>query len=285
MALEPIGVSGMENGRRMATRMFCVLASLLASQLMLGPKVFAALQFVSPPTNQPIYGVAFNQISAANPSYTISGIPNVGSVTVSFGTLFKGQAFGVEHNSLVDTTPSNPLMLDYSKGTAMTMFDLAKPKGLVLGGNVGASLYTAPLAILFDKNVNHVMFDLGHLDPNSPTLIEAFDRAGNSLGTLGGLPTGFSSLALADSTKKDIIAGVSIYVPDHTMDWEGFGVSNLRFSIQDGNVNGGGDPQVPEPAAWIVWTVLAAVGGTGLCWMHRKTAEMNATHLTGSSLN
>lgn len=267
----------MENGRQMAIRMYCALACLLASQLVMSDGAHAAIQLVSPPTNQPIYGVSFNQISVANPSYTVSGIPNVGSVTVSFGTLFKGQAFGVEHNSLVDTTPSNPLTLDYSKGTAMTMFDLAKPQGLVVGGNVGPTLYTAPLAILFDKNVNHVMFDLGHLDPNSPTLIEAFDRAGNSLGTLGGFPTGFSAVAMADSTKKDIIAGISIYVPDHTMDWEGFGVSNLRFSIQDGNVNGGGDPQVPEPAAWVVWSVLLAVGGVGLCWSHWKNASAAPT--------
>jgi len=225
----------------------------------------AALQYASPPASQPIYSVPFNQINAVNPQYTVNNIPDVGSVTVSFGTLFVGQKYGSSGNSLSDTTPSNPLTLDYSQASAVTMFDLAHPQSLVLGSKVGNKLYTAPLAIHFSKDVSHVLFDVGHLDKNSPTRIEGFDRTGNSLGVLGGLSAGFVSTSVGDSSGDNRIAGLSIYVPDGEMDWEGFGLSNVRFSLGSGS-----EPQVPEPSGLVVWTVLGLAGGSGACWYKKR---------------
>lgn len=236
------------------------LLLLVVVSLGLASTSEAALQFENPPAGMTLYPVPLTQLNVTNPQYTAPNIPNVGNVTVSFGTLFQGQSYGSEHNSLSDTTPTNPLTLDYSKGSAVTLYDFAR-KSVVLGSKIGNTLFTAPLAVHFSQNVSNVLFDLGSLDKNSPTLVEAFTRTGASLGFLGGFGAGFNSVALADSSGSNAIAGLSIYVPDHTMDWEGFGLSNIRFGVNDG-----GEPQVPEPSALLVWSVLGLVGGAGVCW-------------------
>ena len=242
---------------------FCLLAWLAV--VGLNARTQAALEYASPPADQSVYSVPFNQINVVNPQYTVNNIPDVGSVTVSFGTLFMGQSYGSSGNSLSDTSPSNPLTLDYSRGSAVTMFDLAHPQSLVLGSKIGNKLYTAPLAVHFSRDVSHVLFELGHLDQNSPTRIEGFDRSGNSLGTLGGLSSGFASTSVGDNSGENRIAGLSIYVPDGEMDWEGFGLSNVRFSLGSGS-----EPQVPEPSGLVVWTVLGLAGGSGACWYKKR---------------
>jgi hypothetical protein len=248
----------------------CCLLAWLGIMTAVRP-LEAALEYASPPADRPVYSVPFNQINVVNPQYTVNNIPDVGSVTVSFGTLFAGQSYGSSGNSLADTSPSNPLTLDYSQGSAVTMFDLAHPQSLVLGSKIGNKLYTAPLAIHFSQDVSHVLFDLGHLDQNSPTRIEGYDRSGNSLGVLGGLSSGFVSTSVGDTTGGNRIAGLSIYVPDGEMDWEGFGLSNVRFSLGSGS-----EPQVPEPSALVVWAVLGLVGGSGASWYKKRAALAKA---------
>lgn len=92
---------------------------------------------------------------------------------------------------------------------------------------------------------------------------------GKFAGHFGGLPSGFSTVSLAESAGKNTIGGISIYVPSAEMDWEGFGISNIRIGLDDGDVNGGGDPQVPEPATWLVWSILGSLA-VGSSWYHRR---------------
>ena len=96
--------------------------------------------------------------------------------------------------------------------------------------------------MLFDNPVSHVCFSLGDLDPNSPTLIEAFAADGTSLGTVGNLDPGTNQYSIGDGSGENVISGVSIYIPDdgYGMDWEGFAVSDLSLNVG----------VVPEPGTW-----------------------------------
>jgi len=221
---------------------------------------FAAVELGGPITATEQYGLSFETAGLTNPSYRFD--TSHGEMEVSFGTHFLGQTFGHSHNSLLDTTPISPLQLG---GTSMTMFDVGNPNGIVLGGTDGAGWMTTPLAILFDQSVNFISFDLGHLDENTDTTIEAFDTTGASLGVFSGLPSGYNNFALNETTGANTIAGISIYVPDMGMDWEGFGLDNVSFGFDENGPN----PQVPEPATIVVWTLLGSIVG-GCTWMKRR---------------
>ncbi len=212
-----------------------------------------------------IYMIQFDKANVINPTVTFPNIPNIGDLTVSFGTQFVGQSSGSTNNSLGDTSPTAPLTLD-PNGMVKTIFDLSSPSGIVLGGVKGNALFTTPLAILFSHAVNYVAFDLGHLDKNSPTTIQAFDAQGTSLGSFGGLSPGFKNYSLLETTGSDVISGVSIYVPSGGMDWEGFGLNNIKFAL-DGDSGGGG--MVPEPGTFLIWSLLGSVAVSG-AWIKRR---------------
>ncbi len=68
-----------------------------------------------------------------------------------------------------------------------------------------------------------------------------------------------------DSEGHNSIAGVSIFLPEGLMDWEGFGLQNVGFDVNpDDDVNGGGEPMIPEPASWAIWLSLLSAGSVGL---------------------
>ncbi|MCA9212818.1 MAG: PEP-CTERM sorting domain-containing protein [Planctomycetales bacterium] len=221
--------------------------------------------------------IDFNTFGDVNPTY------NVGGTTVSFGSAFIGQTLGTMQNELIDTSPTGPLRLDPNAPDVTTMFELTSG-GLVLGGTHNGTFLTTPLAILFGDPVKDVYFDLGHLDAPGTVMIEAYDDAGQSLGVFGNPTGGWQTIRIADSSKNSI-SGLSIYVPEGGMDWEGYAIDNLgfNFSVDDGGGGPGGDPDnpddpdgggpdgvVPEPATIFIWAGLGLIGLVGSWWKRRS---------------
>ena len=209
---------------------------------------WSAISLGSPQDCDEGHEVIFDQLGIVNPVYTVSGEPFYEQITVSLGSMFDGQTLGSIKNSLSNTVPNAPLALATNAPNVETLFDFANPGSIVVGGSNNGMYYTTPLAILFDHPVSHVCFDLGDLDPNSPTLIEAYTASGASLGTIGNLQAGTNRYAVHDSSGGNVISGISIYIPDEgmNMDWEGFAISNLAF-------NSG---VIPEPGTIAIWSLL-----------------------------
>ena len=219
------------------------LAALIAV-LFINVPVWSAISIGSPDDCDEGQDVVFDELGVINPQYTVSGVPIYDTVTVSMGSFFAGQTLGTFNNTLDNTVPSGPLRLAANAPNVETLFDLANPTSIVVGGSDEGKYYTTPLAILFDNPVSHVCFNLGDLDANSPTLIEAFAADGTSLGTVDDLAPGTNRYSIGGGP----ISGVSIYIPDADggMDWEGFGVSDLSFSAG----------VVPEPGTVVIWALL-----------------------------
>jgi hypothetical protein len=250
-------------GRRMLA--VVVLFSFWASGRLSERAAEAAVVLGGSTDADEFYTITFDHVGLMNPSVTFADVPNVGDLTVSFGTHFVGQSRGSTYNSLADTSPLGPLALDPS-GNTKVMFDLSAPSGIMLGGVDGLALYTTPLAILFSDEVNFVSFDLGNLD-DTVALIEAFDDQGNSLGVFNNLSLGHNRYTLSDTNGENVIAGVSIYVPNGKVDLEGFGINNLQI-VADG--------VIPEPATFVVWSLLIGCAATA-GWWQRRTSTTVAT--------
>jgi hypothetical protein len=233
-----------------------LLCATLSAVALRGDSSYAAVELGGSAGGNEQFSIEFDRLGVVNPVVTFNDVPDVGSLTVSFGTRFVGQTFGAMHNSLDDTTPTAPLRLDPT-GVVKTMFDVSSGAAIALGGVQGHAMYTTPLAILFSSGVNYVAFDLGHLDRHTSTLIQAFDEAGNGLGVFGNLPAGHNTFSLVESQGENLIAGISIYVPSKGMDWEGFGLNKIRFAFEEGPDGGG---EIPEPSALVVWSLLAGGG-------------------------
>ncbi len=214
-------------------------AAIAAVLAMLVSNSNAAISISSPSDCDDGFQVVFDALNDVNPSYTVGGVPGYGTVTVSFGSRFEGQTLGSTDNSLSDTSPSNPLTLA-PLPIVKTSFDLANPTDIVLGGEN----FRTPIAILFDNPVSQVCFNLGHLDANSPTLIETFTASGSSLGALNNLLPGTNGVNVTDTSGNNVISGVSIYLPDGAMDWEGFAIHDVSFNV------------IPEPGTIAIWSLL-----------------------------
>jgi hypothetical protein len=241
---------------------FAVAVLMVLGSLMGSPCSHAAvIMGGTPPAEEDIYSIQFDQVNLINPIANFPDVPETGDlITVSFGTRFVGQTFGSSYNSLSDTSPTPPLAV---VGNVKTMFDINSISGIALGGSSGLTMFTSPLAILFSSGVNFVAFELGHLDPNSPALIEVFDSQGNSLGVFGGFATGINDVSLVETEAKNLIAGISIYVPDGPIDLEGFGLNNIRFGLDEG----GGE--IPEPGTLVVWSLLSGCA-LAVAWRQRS---------------
>lgn len=226
----------------------------------------AAVLLGGPPAGDAMYSIQFEQFNQVNPSYTFTDVPQAGTLTVSFGTHFAGQTLSSTPNALADTTPTGSLGLAHSGPVAKTLFDLSRPTGPVLGTAAGNTLFTSPIAILFDHAVNFVSFELGHLDPGSPTMVQAFGSEGQDLGVFAGFPSGHSLVSLTESTGENVIGGISIYLPENEMDWEGFALSNVSFGIGEGE-----SPVIPEPATFVVWSVLGSLAVGATVYRRRRT--------------
>jgi hypothetical protein len=223
----------------------------------------AAVSWGPPYEGASNYEVLFDKFNVVNPTYTFDDDPTYGSVTVSFGTQFAGQTLGTSYNSLSSSAATGPLSFAAGQPDVMTQFDLRRPNTIRLGGVEGTARYTTPIAILFDHPVSQVGFTLGFLDELPPSArIEAFEASGASLGVLTGIPHGFTALGVVEST-GDRISGVSIYLPDGSIDEEGFGIDALTFSI--GGV-------VPEPATFFIWSLLGLATFSAVWYSRRGLA-------------
>ena len=188
---------------------------------------------------------------STNPSYNFSGVQEYGDLTISFGSKFVGQTLGTSANSLSNSTPSGTLALDLAAPQVLTVFDLANPSAIGLGGvqaNAfcgGDKYLSTPLSMQFDQGVSSVGFNIGHLDAAGTVIIEAYDSAGNSLGTVTNNSSGFDSLGIVDSSGENVIAGVSVFVEDSDMrcfemdgDWEGFTLDDVFVGVTDEEPDG-----------------------------------------------
>ncbi len=218
----------------------------------------AAISWGPPPEGSSGGKIVFDKLNVVNPQYTYSDVPELGNLTVSFGTHFVGQKLGASYNSLSDTSPIGPLALAMvaELPDVMTQIDLANRSSFVLGGinagiNGAQTKFTTPISILFSDPVSHVGFSLGYLDERPPsTVIAAYDASGASLGVLGGLATGNNVLSIVDDGGQ--ISGLTIYIPDSGI--SGFGADKEGFGIRDVVFSAGG--VIPEPGTFLVWSLL-----------------------------
>lgn len=214
--------------------------------------------------------IDFNSsIGSINPEF------NVGGTTVSFGSTFVGQVLGSMNNELIDSSPSSPLQLDPNGPDVSVLFEITAGD-FVLGGADGNSFLTTPLAIFFADPVKDVYFDLGHLDGPGTVMIEAYDADGQILGTFGNSEGGWQTIEISDASRNSI-SGISIFVPEHGMDWEGFAIDNLGFGFSTDDGGGpGGDPDdpgvIPEPSTIFIWCGLGMLGVVG-SWLNRRAAS------------
>ncbi len=178
------------------------------------------------------------------------GTTNPTIFSVRFGSHFVGQVVGGIPNSLLDTTPDSPLTMAVGSPNVATSLDFLNPTMPGLGGRVGTTFFTTPIAFQFGAPVVAVGFTLGHLDAAGTTVIEAYDAAANSLGTILNSQAGFEDLGIRDSSGASIISGISIYIQEG-MDWEGFTIDNVFSGIPETVI-------IPEPASIPVWGLLLA---------------------------
>lgn len=181
-----------------------------------------------------------------NPEFTF----DVGesSITVKFGSHFAGQTLGTEPNTLDDSTPSAPLSLA-ADSSVSTNIDMGI-RSIALGGmtSVGG-MFTTPIAILFDQAVSAVGFRTGLLDYPNLVTFEAYDDQGNSLGLIKNPNAGSNLIGIGTEDSTSEIYGISMYLNPGEMDWEGFTIDDVIFSLGD-------DGQVPEPTGGLIWMVL-----------------------------
>jgi hypothetical protein len=180
--------------------------------------------------------VTFSEVAVGTTNPTI--------FSIRFGSHFVGQVVGGIPNTLIDTTPNSPLVLAVGNPNVATALDFLNPTMPGLGGRVGYQFFTTPIAFQFASPVYGVGFTLGHLDAPGTTVIEAYDTAANSLGTVLNSQAGFENLGIVDSSGASVISGISIYIREG-MDWEGFTIDNVFSAI-------------PEPASFLVWGLLLA---------------------------
>jgi hypothetical protein len=184
---------------------------------------------------------------------------SLGTVTVSFGGYFAGQAVSAGFPvSLSDTTPTGPLSLDLSSSPSFISGDGANPTSPVLSGT---PQFNGPIAVLFSTPVAAVGLDGGFFDAIGGTSIEAFGPDGSSLGLVHNTATGIEFFGLADSGGGNVIQGISFYITGNEP--AGFGIDNLTFgSKQETTIV----PETGNVAA------VALLIGSGLVLRKRRRA-------------
>ena len=176
---------------------------------------------------------------------------SVGDRTISaqFGSIFVGQQVGSDLNSLSDSTPDGPLMLDPNGPAVATLIDLST-KSVVVGGYEPSGdsfqYFGTPISILFSHAIHSVGFTAGAYDQPSGVFVEAYDADGNVLGRIANQKAGTDEIGIA-TPGGDRISGITMFLEPGTMDWEGFGIDNLVLG------------ELPEPSAWIVWSGLGLI--------------------------
>jgi len=197
-----------------------VLASTAPAALVnLGPGSFTPLA--------PKITFSEQAYGTVNPVYNFSSLPMLGDVTVSFGTYFQGQTPTADYPRTLTGTPTGPLTLVTEGGGTFIQSDGANPTSPVLSGN---PIFNGPISIFFSKPVAGVGLDGGYFDAVHSTTIEAFDAAGNVLGSITNSALGIEFYGLADSSGNSVISGISFYItgPEPA----GFAIDNVTFGAK-----------------------------------------------------
>lgn len=216
------------------------LASTAKAQLVnLGPGSFTpiatAITFSEP-------GYALGTV---NPSYSFSGLPGLGNVTVSFAGAFVGQTVTGGGVRTLTGNPTGPLSLNTAERTFITG-DAANPTSPVLSGT---PLFNGPIVMLFSQPVAAVGLSGGFFDAIGGTSISAYGATGNLLGSLVNSQLGVEFYGLADATGANTISGLSFYItgPEPA----GFAIDNVTFGSRAVVVIPG---IVPEPTTVVMMT-------------------------------
>jgi len=231
-------------------------ASAKAAVIRLGPGSFTPQASV----------ITFSEqaLGTQNPVYNNIATQDLGLVNVTFGPRFVGQSYTGGFPESLTGSPTGPLTLSATAGdvgheTFITN-DGANPTSPVLSGT---PTFNGPISVLFSVDVAAVGLDGGFFNANNSTTIEAFDRQGNSLGSVTNNGLGIEFFGLLDANGQNTIAGISFYItgPEPA----GFAIDNLTFGAA--SVVGG---VVPVPAS----AVLMGLGGIGCLGarLRRKTA-------------
>lgn len=189
-------------------------------------------------------------LGTVNPHYSLA-TASLGTVAVDFGGRFAGMSYSGVNPVTLTGSPTGPLSLLTGAGEHNTFItnDGANPTTPVLSGD---PVFNGPICVLFDTDVAAVGLDGGFFDAANSTTIEAFDRQGNSLGSVTNNGTGIEFFGLLDAGGQNTIAGIAFYITGNEP--AGFAIDNLTFGAA-GQVVGA----VPVPAS----AVLMGLGGLG----------------------
>lgn len=200
--------------------------------------------------------ITFSEIAygSVNPVYNFTGLPTLGDVTVSFGTYFQGQTPTIGSPRTLTGTPTGPLTLVTEDHGTFIQSDGANPTSPVLSGN---PIFNGPISILFSKPVVGVGLDGGYFDALHSTTIQAYDAAGNVLGSITNSQLGIEFYGLADSGGASI-SGISFYItgPEPA----GFAIDNVTFGAKADVII----PSAPDAGSTLVMLGAALAGLLGL---------------------
>lgn len=176
---------------------------------------------------------------------------------VSFGGFFAGQSLGTAGtcpagaalSGCVVGLPTGPMALAPASPSTRIVGDGANPTSPVLSGS---PTFNGPIGILFSVDLAGVGLDGGFFDAIGGTAITAFDRNGNSLGSVTNAGLGIEFLGLVTDNGSATIAGLLFSLVGNEP--AGFAIDNVRFGTAGQVIVPPQPGGVPEP------TSLALVG-------------------------
>lgn len=191
-------------------------------------------------------------LGTVNPTYSFTGVPGIGDITVTFGGAFLGQTVAPGFPTTITGSPSSPLTLETGDPVTFITGDGAAPDSPVLSGT---PTFNGPVSVFFSKPVAGVGLTGGYFDAVGGTTIEAFDATGTSLGSIvNTVGDGMEFYGLADSSGDAVISGISFYITGDEP--AGFAIDNLTF--------GAGEvirpPRVPDGGSTALLLVGALAG-------------------------
>lgn len=126
----------------------------------------------------------------------------------------------------------------------------------------GTPTFNGVISVLFSTPVAGVGLQGGYFNAIGATTIEAYDAAGNSLGSITNSQLGLEFYGLADSTGTNVISGISFYITGNEP--AGFAINDVTFGSAGVIVPVG---PIPAPGALI----LAALGLGLVGFLRRRT--------------